>query len=58
MRKRFIPLLCLLALPAAAQEQAKPPKSREMEKDKAAKAVTFPKSKKKRFGFSYPLTLQ
>lgn len=26
--------------------------------DKAARAVTFPKSKKKRFGFSYPLTLQ
>ena len=26
--------------------------------DKAAKAVTFPKSKKKKFGFSYPLTLQ
>ncbi len=26
--------------------------------DKAAKAVTFPKSKKKKFGFSYPLSLQ
>lgn len=26
--------------------------------DKAAKAVIFPKSKKKRFGFTYPLTLQ
>ena len=26
--------------------------------DKAAKAVVFPKSKKKKFGFSYPLTLQ
>lgn len=26
--------------------------------DKAAKAITFPKSKKKKFGFSYPLTLQ
>lgn len=26
--------------------------------DKTAKAITFPKSKKKKFGFSYPLTLQ
>jgi hypothetical protein len=26
--------------------------------DKAAKAITFPKSKKKKFGFSYPLNLQ
>ena len=25
---------------------------------RAAKAVTFPKSKKKKFGFSYPLNLQ
>jgi hypothetical protein len=26
--------------------------------DKAARSITFPKSKKKKFGFSYPLTLQ
>jgi hypothetical protein len=26
--------------------------------DKAAKAVVFPKSKKKKFGFSYPLNVQ
>jgi hypothetical protein len=26
--------------------------------DKAAKAITFPKSKKKKFGFTYPLALQ